>query len=375
MTPYRQECLALSLIKGINAQVTRRILEILGDIHEFFQIDLRAVSRMVEVNDSFLHVLNGREAALAKAAEELRFAERHNIRVLGLVDDETYPSRLSQCEDAPVCLFVLGDADLDNERLLAVVGTRRCSAYGQAYTAKIIEEVRDCAGETTIVSGLAYGIDKAAHDTALRLDMPTVAVLAHGLGMVYPAQHKGLAKEILRKGGALVSEYLHDVRPFRGNFLERNRIIAGLCDAVFVAESPLRGGALNTAAHARGYDREVLALPGRASDEISAGCNKLIGRQLALLATTGKDVAEGAGWEIISARHAGQDKSQHSIFDIYTGCTKSVYEYLKSQPAPVSIDNIVSHTGLGTRDVMSAIGELDLDGLLTRHPGARLSLS
>lgn len=375
MTPYRQECLALSLIKGMNAQVTRRILEILGDIHEFFQIDLRAVSRMVEINDSFIHVLNGREAALAKAAEELRFAERHNIRVLGLADDENYPSRLSQCEDAPVCMFVLGDADLDSERLLAVVGTRRCSAYGQTYTAKIIEEIRDCAGDTTIVSGLAYGIDKAAHDTALRLDMPTVAVLAHGLGMVYPALHKGLAKEILRKKGALVSEYLHDIRPYRGNFLERNRIIAGLCDAVFVAESPLRGGALNTAAHARGYDREVLALPGRASDEISAGCNRLINRQLALLATTGKEVAEAAGWEINSARHTGQDKPQPSIFDMYTGCSKVVYEYLKSQAAPVTVDNIVSHTGLGIKEVASAIGELDLDGLLTRHPGARLSLS
>lgn len=375
MTPYRQECLALALIKGMNAQVTRKILEILGDIHEFFKIDLHTVSQMVEVNDSFLHVLNGREAALARAAEELRFAERHNIHVLSLADDKTYPSRLSQCQDAPICLFVLGDADLDSERLLAVVGTRRCSAYGQTYTAKIIEEIKECSGDATIVSGLAYGIDKAAHDTALRLDMPTVAVLAHGLGMVYPAQHKGLAKEILCKGGALVSEYLHDVRPYRGNFLERNRIIAGLCDAVFVAESPLRGGALNTAAHARGYDREVLALPGRASDESSAGCNKLISRQLALLATSGKEVAEAAGWEIISRRRTAPDKSQHSIFDIYTGCTKSVYEYLKSQTAPVTVDNIVSHTGISTRDVMSAIGELDLDGLVTRHPGARLSLS
>lgn len=359
----------------MNAQVTRKILEILGDIHEFFKIDLHTVSQIVEVNDSFLHVLNGREAALAKAAEELRFAERHNIHVLCMVDDETYPSRLSQCQDAPICLFVLGDADLDSERLLAVVGTRRCSAYGQTYTSKIIEEIKDCSGDVTIVSGLAYGIDKAAHDAALRLDMPTVAVLAHGLGMVYPAQHKGLAKEILRKGGALASEYLHDVRPYRGNFLERNRIIAGLCDAVFVAESPLRGGALNTAAHARGYDREVLALPGRASDESSAGCNKLISRQLALLATSGKEVAEAAGWEIISRRRTAPDKSQHSIFDIYTGCTKSVYEYLKYQSAPVTVDSIVSHTGLCTRDVMSAIGELDLDGLLTRHPGAKLSLS
>lgn len=374
MTLDPRECLALSLIKGMNAQVARRIVEILGDLHEFFEIDIKSAARMPEVNEAFLQTLRERKGALAKADEEIAFCNRHHIRMVSLLDEDLFPPRLSQCEDAPVCLFVLGNANLDAERMLAVVGTRRCSAYGQSYTTKVIEEVRELAGDTTIVSGLAYGIDKAAHEAALQLGMPTLAVLAHGLGMVYPAQHRGLAAEIIRKGGALISEYLHDAKPFRGHFLERNRIVAGLCDAVFVSESPLRGGALNTAAHARSYDREVLALPGRASDENSAGCNRLISRQLALLATTGKEIAEAAGWEITSSGQTMNDAQQASLFESYTGQAKAVYEFMRSQTEPVTVDRIVARTGLSTREVMSAIGEFDLDGILTRHPGAKLSL-
>lgn len=373
MTPDRKESLALSLIKGMNAQVALSIVDILGNLHDFFKIDLKTAARMPDVNDSFLKALGERDAALSRAEEELRFADRHNIRMLSLMDDGIYPERLSQCIDAPLCLFVLGDADLDAERMLAIVGTRRASAYGLSGTARMVEEIRECSGNTTIVSGLAYGIDKAAHEAALRLGMPTVAVLAHGLGMVYPARHRALAADILRHGGALMSEYLHDDKPYRGHFLERNRIVAGLCDAVFVAESPLKGGALNTAAHARGYDREVLAMPGRASDEMSAGCNRLINRQLALLATSGKEVADAAGWKLKNNIRT-TDAVQASLFESYTGNTGVIYGYLKSLPDPVTVDNMVAHTGLHAKEVMTAIGELDLDGLLLCHPGAKYSL-
>ena len=368
-----QECLAFSLIKGMNARAALEIVDNLGDLHEFFRLDVKDAKKLPNAGDLLIEVLKERKTALAKAKEELRYIKKNNIQVHCIFDKDNYPYRLEQCADAPVCFFSLGNCNLDDERMLAVVGTRRCTAYGQSYTGQIIEEIREGVGSATIVSGLAYGIDKAAHEAALRLGMPTVGVLAHGLSMIYPAQHRGLAASIVRKGGMLITEYLHAAQPFRNHFLERNRIIAGLCDAVFVAESPLRGGALNTAAHARNYDREVLALPGRATDEASAGCNSLISRQLAVLATSAKDVAIGAGWKY-SNEKADPLPQQESLFDVYSGNTKVIYDYLRSQTDPVTVHKMVKTTGLSTKEVMSSIGELDMDGILKRHPGAKYFL-
>lgn len=285
---------AFSLIKGMNATIARHVVEAIGNIHEFFAWETKEVLRVLDGNDVFCKMLADRKRALAAAYEELKFIEKHNIRVISIVDEDLYPKRLAQCHDAPVNLYILGSADLDAERILSIVGTRRATAYGVRYCSEIVEDLSKTTGEVTIVSGLAYGIDSIAHEAALKCGMPTIAVLAHGLGMIYPASHRDLASRILKAGGALVSEYIHDIKPFKGRFLERNRIVAGMSDATFIAESPIKGGAMNTAAHARGYDREVLALPGRVGDMMSEGCNKLISKQVALLAVGAKDIAEAA---------------------------------------------------------------------------------
>lgn len=369
-----EERVALSLIKGMNAQIVRTLLEQFGDLHAFYTLNMRESRRLIGANEPFLELLERRPAALEQAREELKFMERHHIRLVSLVDEEAYPVRLAQCYDAPVNLFVLGEADLSAPRMLSVVGTRSATTYGMTYTGSIIRDLKGIVGEVTIVSGLAYGIDRTAHEAAMKEKMPTIAVVAHGLGSVYPAAHRGLAASIVRGGGAIVSEYMHNMKPFRGNFLQRNRIVAGLSDAVFVAESPLRGGALNTAAHARGYDREVLALPGRITDETSQGCNKLISRQLALLATGALDIAKSVLWDIKTDGSAHPDAEQKSLFDNYKGDALIVVSFLKTQQKPAPLDLITARTGLSARDAMVALGEIDLDGLLVRHPGNRFSL-
>lgn len=367
------EGLALSMIKGINTEVAVKIVEIFGDLHEFFSLNISEVRNLTGISESLREILSSRTNALEMAEKEMEFIVKHNIKVLNVLDTDAYPYRLAQCPDAPLNLFVLGDANLNHDKILAVVGTRKADRYGLTYTEKIVEQVKECAGDVTIVSGLAYGIDKAAHQAALKYDMPTVAVVAHGLGMIYPAAHRSLASNVLKSGGAIVTEYLHDVKPLRSHFLERNRIIAGMSDVTLVAQSPLSGGALNTAAHARAYNRDVLALPGRLSDTNSLGCNALIAKQLALLCPDGKGVVETAHWKMLKETKIKANE-EPSLFDNYEGDVAIVYSYLKKQISSVSLDAIVCNTNLSAKKVMVALGEMQMDGVVERMPGARYAL-
>lgn len=367
------ERLALSFIKGVNAEIAQKIVEVFDNLHNFFTFNIRDIKKITEAGPALNDLMLQRQEALEKAKSELSFIEKHNIKFYNCIDESEYPYRLYNSADPPVNLFVLGNADLNAHHILAVVGTRRATPYGLTFTSQIIEELVEAVGPVTIVSGLAYGIDKASHEAALRIGVPTVAVVAHGLGMIYPALHRRLASDIIKNGGAIVSEYPHDAQPYRGRFLERNRIVAGLSDAVFVAESSIKGGALNTAAHARHNDREVLALPGRVTDLTSQGCNYMINRQLALLATSGKDIAYANGWDL-ETKSLVHESEQTSLLANYTGDVKIIYDFLREQPEPVTIDKIIDATSIAAKDIMAALGEIDMDGFLARYPGARFGI-
>lgn len=372
------ERVALSFIEKLNVKIAFEIVENFGSLHSFFALSAKEVSDMFPGNINLLDLILQRDDALKIAEVELQFIRKFNIKVINVLDQDKYPIRLFNCPDAPLNLFILGNTNLNAEHMISVVGTRNASPYGISMTNKLLEDLQSKVGDVTVISGLAYGIDKCAHEAALRLGMPTVAVVAHGLGMIYPASHRQLATTITQKGGAIISEYPHFVSPYRGHFLERNRIIAGLSDAVLVAESKKKGGALNTAAHARSYDREVLALPGRATDINSEGCNNMINAGLALSVTTAEQIANAACWKLKTDKLKSQNKSSNtdelSIFDTYDGNIKIIYDFLKCQLNPVTLDYIVIHTGLSAKEALTALGELDLDGLLTRYAGARFSL-
>lgn len=366
------ERLALSFLKGVKVSDIRLFVSRLGGLHEFFIQNAKQIAANAGIEDTpeLRQVLSMRQAALADAETECLFVEKHGITVYSVVDEETYPHYLLQCADPPVNLFALGDADLSAERVLGVVGTRMATPYGAAATSHIVEELCTIASPTTIVSGLAYGIDKASHEAALLAGSPTVAVMAHGLDTIYPAVHRDLAVRIKKGGGAIVTEFTHGVRPLKSNFLQRNRIIAGLSLGVFVAECPVRSGALSTAAYANGYGREVFALPGRITDVNSQGCNKLINKLKASLVTSAQDIALALNWDLPKSQSLKTETQ--TLFDNYEGTVKTVYDFLKGHQEKISVNRITVLTHLSVQDVMSAIGELEQDGHIFRHTGARV---
>lgn len=246
-----------------------------------------ATARMAEA-------LKDTAEARAKAASEIDFAVREGLDIIPLTAGH-YPQRLKQCEDAPPVLFFKGEGDLNPLRTVCIVGTRRCTSYGQDMVRRIVSDLGVMCPKLLVVSGLAYGIDIHAHREALQAGLPTVAVLAHGLDRLYPSAHRDTAHRMLEQGG-LITENFSGTVPDRLHFLTRNRIVAGMSDVTIVIESAHHGGALATARLARGYNRPVAAVPGRVGDECSEGCNNLIRDQKARLITSAEDLLLLMNW-------------------------------------------------------------------------------
>ena len=206
-----------------------------------------------------------------------------------------YPKRLLNCYDSPTLLYYKGEADLNSEKIIAVIGTRNHTEYGKQVTEKLIRELTE--QNVVVVSGLAYGIDAIAHKAAVKNNLKTVGVLAHGLDQVYPSQHTGLAKEMLQAGGGLLTEFRSKTKPDKHNFPTRNRIVAGMSDATIVIETGIKGGSMITAELANNYNKDVFAYPGSVNDGKSAGCNYLIKNNKAVLLTDAQELIELMNWE------------------------------------------------------------------------------
>lgn len=359
------------MMRGVTPGLVRRIVERGMTLKEFFELDLLSVGDALGLNSRSGFGTNDRSDALYRARQEYEFTSRHSVRVLSLADDD-YPWLLGETPDAPVTLYVLGTADLNSQHSASVVGTRRPTQYGLDFCGRFCSDLGGYFPDINIVSGLAYGIDAAAHIAALENGLPTIAVMAHGLDIIYPAGNRELARRIVKNGGAIISEYPSGSTPYAGRFLERNRIVAGLSQLTVVVESALKGGAMSTANLAFGYDREVMALPGRICDEVSAGCNHLIRKEKAHLLTAAADVIELMGWQPLG-RHVAP--RQRNLFPELEGVAKSIYEILKFEATPVGIDTMHLRTGVGVPELMSALTELEFDGIIARHPGNRYSIS
>lgn len=363
--------IAFSLLQGLTPQIAREVTLRFGTIAEFMHADLSQAD--LPTSGMLTLMVSDRRKALERGEQEAEFAAAHGIQVLYL-EDADYPQLLAECHDAPLVLYKLGAADLNAERMIGMVGTRRLSAYGLSYCKKLVDGLHEVSDPVTVVSGLAHGVDAACHQEALECGMPTIGVLAHGLHMIYPAAHKELARRIVKSGGALLTEYMQGNRPYREHFLARNRIVAGMTRGTLVVESPLRGGALNTAAHARSYSRDVMALPGRASDEASAGCNHLIRNDLAVLVTDAREICQTLRWPINEPRQEQPSAKLPSVDQLLdTAEKRKVYECLKASVDPVPFDEIVRTTGLNASQVLSSLGLMEFDALITRHPGNRFS--
>ncbi|MEO6612166.1 MAG: DNA-processing protein DprA [Chitinophagaceae bacterium] len=298
------------------------------------------------------------------AEAEIRFIKQYRIQPLFLTDP-AYPRRLLNCYDSPTLLYYKGEANLNVSRMIAVIGTRSHTDYAKQVTEKMIKEL--APHNITIISGLAFGVDAIAHKAALKNELPTVAVLAHGLDQVYPSDHIPLARDILKTHGGLLTEFRSCSKPDKHNFPSRNRIVAGMSDATIVVETGVKGGSIITAELANGYNKDVFAFPGKVTDSKSAGCNHLIKSNKAILLTEAQEILELMGWE----EKAGKSRSrklQREIFVELSPEEKILVDML-TEKETVPIDELNSRSGLSSSTVAAAILNLELQNLILSLPG------
>ncbi|MDE6339857.1 MAG: DNA-processing protein DprA [Muribaculaceae bacterium] len=362
--------IALGLIPRMNANIVRRMEDVGLGLEEFFRLDILSLSDALGLNSKTGFGVADREKALQRAKAEAKFVERHGIKVLSLLYED-YPWLLSELPDAPLTLYMLGDTDLNPKESVSIVGTRRFTQYGLDFTRRLLEDLGGYFPELMVVSGLAFGVDAAAHNGALDNGLPTVGVVAHGLDTIYPSAHRDLARKMLRNGGAIISEYTSTETPYRARFLERNRIVAGLSQLTVVVESPIKGGAMSTATLAFNYNRDVMAVPGRVTDEASAGCNHLIRKEKAHLLTAAADIIEQMNWEPMGVKVTPK---QRILFPEMTGLPKQIFDILKYEASPIALDTLHNRLNVKISELMASLTELEFDGVIVRHPGNRYAL-
>jgi DNA processing protein len=296
-----------------------------------------------------------------KAEEEIDFIKKYKITPL-FITDKNYPQRLLNCYDSPAMLYYKGNTDLNSSKIVAIVGTRNNNEYGKTISEKLIEEL--AVEDILIVSGLAFGIDSIAHKAAIKNQLKTIGVLGHGLDIIYPSQNSGLAKQMITNGG-LLTEFRSLTKPDRQNFPSRNRIVAGISDAIIVVETGIKGGSLITAELGNSYNKDVFAFPGRINDTKSEGCNFLIKNNKAALFTCANDILENMGWKKEKQISA---KKQRELFIELTPDEKTVINILQSQQQ-VHIDELYIKSKLTSSAVAAALLMLEMQNVVISMPG------
>ena len=354
-TVYR---IALKAIPQVGAVIARNLISYCGSARAVFAEKPRLLLKIPGVGPKV--VANIRDPDILHQAErELELVVRHSIDVLFYLDPN-YPQRLKHIGQAPVLLYAKGHMDLNAARVIAIVGTRKPTAYGRAACERIVEELSDCA--PLIISGLAYGVDITAHRKAMQCGLQTVGVMGSGLGRVYPHHHLADTRRMLQNGG-LVTEFGFTTKPDRENFPARNRIVAGLADVVLVVESARSGGSMITAEFANVYNREVCALPGRSIDEQSVGCNQLIRNNKAHLVTSGSDIATLLDWE-------GGTAVQAELFASLSPDEGLLCEILATT-GECKIDELSRRSKMTAGQLATVLLSLELKGVVRPLPGKR----
>lgn len=305
----------------------------------------------------------------SNADEEIKFIQKFRIKPL-FITDKDYPKRLLNCYDPPTLLFYKGSANLNAAKIVSIIGTRTHTDYSKKMTDDLVEEL--AVQDILIVSGMAYGVDAFAHKAALKNNLLTVGVLGHGLDQIYPPDHSNLAKDIVKNGGGLLTEFRSQTNPDKHNFPTRNRIVAGMSDATIVVESGIKGGSMVTAELANGYNKDVFAFPGKVTDSKSAGCNYLIKSNKAMLLTDAQQLIEIMGWEEKSKK--SKVKSQKEIFIELTKEEKIIVDILNGKET-VHIDEINLRSGLSSSTIAAAILNLELRNVVNGLPGKIYKLS
>ncbi|MGH2565389.1 MAG: DNA-processing protein DprA [Ginsengibacter sp.] len=353
--------LALTEIPNIGCVQAKILIEHFGNAEAVFKAKGSGLKNIEGIGEIRAHSIKS-FTDFSNAEKEIKFIEKFKIRPLFLTDNE-YPKRLLNCYDSPTLLFYKGTTNLNHSKVVAVVGTRNHTEYARQLTDKLISGLAE--ENVLVVSGMAYGVDALAHKAALKNNLPTVGVLAHGLDQIYPNEHSHLAKDMIKQGGGLLTEFRSNSKPDKHNFPIRNRIVAGMSDAVVVVETDIKGGSMITAELANGYNKDVFAFPGKTNDNKSAGCNYLIRNNKAILITKAEDLIQSMGWEE-KKKHSA--KKQKELFIELTDDEKKVIKILQEKES-VPIDEINFKSGLSSSAVAAAILNLELQNVIKSLPG------
>ncbi len=359
--------LALLFVPGLGSLTAARLIDAVGSARQVLSSPLHRLVGEYGLKESVARsIVSGECYKLAE--REVDYCRRHDIEII-TVADERYPAPLREALDRPHVLFVRGSVEALSMRTLSMVGTREMSPSAQHVVDKLIAELGAKIPDLCVVSGLAYGVDAACHRAALAHDVATVAVVANVLPDVQPAPHRALAEEILRRGGAIVSELHSQAKQNGRQFVARNRIIAAMSMGTLVVESSASGGSLVTADMADGYHRTVMALPGRITDTNSFGTNNLIRSGKARLVLTADDIIDDMDWEVTNVVAADDDAND----DLYEGLTTEQMRCLEALGSTVSMDvsQILAATGLTIGELTMALIELEMRGLVRQLPGQR----
>ena len=320
-----------------------------------------------DASPRLLEALRDIPVVMQRAEEEFNYCQQHGIQILTL-NDGLYPRRLRECDDAPLLLFYKGTADLNQQRVINIVGTRHVTVYGQDLVRRFIQELKQLCPQVLIVSGLAYGVDICAHRNALQQGYETVGVLAHGLDDLYPPRHRETASQMVRQGG-LLTEHFTKTNADKLNFVRRNRIVAGMSDAAIIVESAAKGGSLITARLSRDYNRDTFAFPGPVGAPYSEGCNRLIRDHQATLITSAEDFVTAMGWQddaaLSSARQQGIERQLFPQLNE----TETLIVNALSRNNDQQINMLAVGTNLSVGTLTAVLFELELKGVVKTLAG------
>jgi len=352
--------LALLKVEGVGDIVAKKLINHCGSAEEIFKAKGSHLKSIDGIGEVLIKNLKD-QSVFVKAEQELKFIQKENITVLYYQNDN-YPEKLKHCIDGPILLFASGNLNINNRKIISIVGTRQITSYGTEFCKKLVEEL--AIFNPIIVSGFAYGVDIVAHQAAMEHELQTIGVLAHGLNQIYPKPHKKYVVKMEQNGGFL-TEFWSNSNPDKENFVRRNRIVAGISEATIVIESAEKGGSLITATIANDYNRDVFAVPGRVSDKYSQGCNDLIKTQRANLLTSAADLVYCLNWELETKV---TKPVQKQLFITLGSEEQKIYDYLQKNGKQL-LDVIALDCDFPIFRISTLLLNMELKGVIRPLPG------
>ena len=358
----KRYAIALTCLTGFSPAIAVQLYRELGSAKAVFD-NRKELARVIpDSSPRLAKILSNWDEALQRADAELLFTERYGIDVLTF-GDEHYPSRLRECTDAPLVLYYKGQADLNQSYIINIVGTRHCTTYGQDLVRHLLTNLKTMCPQVLVVSGLAYGIDVCAHTQALSNGFETVGVLAHGLEKIYPTQHRDIAKRMVTQGG-LLTEYMSNSHMDKANFVRRNRIVAGMCDATILVESAAKGGGLITCGIAQDYNRTIFAFPGAVGARYSEGCNNLIRDNGAQLISGADDLVNAMGWQSVAQLQETKNKGiERDLFPDLSDDERLVVQTLDAT-GDLQLNMLSVKTNIPIGSLTALLFQLEMKGIV-----------